>query len=137
MVVAGVVFVSYLLVSVLGDRACRCGAVEGRSSRAVTHGVRDLLGATLSLGLFHEQLWQVVLAVALSGTGQWTSLAALMLPHVPSGETGWAMASNQVLSLCGLRCGSAASPALMAVVGGGAAGLDVRWRSSRRSLRAV
>jgi MFS family permease len=124
-VVAGLIFVPYSLMSVLGNQAA--GAVRSRvGHRALLPiGCSIFLVATLSLALFHEQLWHVFLAMALGGTGcgfTFSSLAVLMLPHVPSGETGSAMAFNQVLRYVGFTVGSAASPALVAALGGGTAG---------------
>ena len=63
--------------------------------------------------------------MALGGVGSgftFSSLAVLMVPHVPQAETGSAMAFNQVLRYLGFTIGSALSVALMAAYGGGADG---------------
>ena len=59
---------------------------------------------------------------ALGGAGSgftFSSLAVLMVPHLPQEEVGSAVAFNQVLRYVGFTIGSALSVALMAVYGGG------------------
>ena len=80
------------------------------------------LASTVLLALAHDHLWQLLLAMALGGVGSgftFSSLAVLMVPHVPQAETGSAMAFNQVLRYLGFTIGSALSVALMAAYGGG------------------
>ena len=65
--------------------------------------------------------------MALGGVGSgftFSSLAVLMVPHVPQAETGSAMAFNQVLRYLGFTIGSAVSVALMAAYGGGGHGFS-------------
>jgi MFS family permease len=60
--------------------------------------------------------------MAVGGLGSgftFSSVPALMVPHLPRSETGSAMAFNQVLRYAGFSVGSASSVALMTVYGGG------------------
>ncbi len=72
------------------------------------------LAATVLLAVEHDHLWQVLACMAVGGLGSgftFSSLAALMVPHVPRAETGSAMAFNQVLRYIGFAVGSASSVA--------------------------
>jgi MFS family permease len=63
--------------------------------------------------------------MAVGGLGSgftFSSLAVLIVPHVPQQETGSAMAFNMVLRYLGFSVGSAVSVTLMAVYGGGQQG---------------
>lgn len=120
--VAGLMLVPYSVGSVVGSRLAR--AVGARLGTAVLlpTGCALFLAATVALALAHDGLAQVLACMALGGLGSgftFSSLAALMVPHVPAAETGSAMAFNQVLRYVGFSVGSAASIALMGVVGGG------------------
>ena len=88
-------------------------------------GCLMFLASTVTLAFFHEHLWQLFLAMAIGGVGSgftFSSLAVLMVPHVPQAETSSAVAFNQVLRYLGFTIGSALSVALMAVYGGGSHG---------------
>lgn len=120
--VAGLVLVPYSVMSVVGSRLAL--AVGRRLGDAVLLpiGCVVFLAATVLLAVEHDHLWQVLACMAVGGLGSgftFSSLAALMVPHVPRAETGSAMAFNQVLRYIGFAVGSASSVALMTVYGGG------------------
>jgi MFS family permease len=125
--VAGLILVPYSVMSVLGNQLAR--VVRTRVGRAVLlpAGCLLFLGSTVTLAVAHDHLWQLLLAMALGGAGSgftFSSLAVLMVPHVPQAETGSAVAFNQVLRYLGFTIGSALSVALMAVYGGGDHGFE-------------
>ncbi len=123
--VAGTVLVPYALMSVLGNQLARVVAARVGPAVLLPTGCLMFLGATLALAVWHDHLWQALAVMALGGAGSgftFSSLAVLMVPHVPAAETGSAMAFNQVLRYLGFTVGSALSVALMAAYGGGGAG---------------
>lgn len=124
--VAGLVLVPYSVASVVGSQAAR--RVERR------WGVRLLLplgcssfAASLALLAWqHEHLWLLLVAMAVGGLGSgfsFSSLAGLIVPHVPDSETGSALALNQLLRYLGFATGSAISVVLLQVYGGDGAAL--------------
>ncbi|MEN8706495.1 MAG: MFS transporter [Nocardioides marinisabuli] len=123
--VAGLILVPYSLMSVLGNQLARVVRRRLGPRWLLPTGCSMFLAATLGLGLFHDHLWQALLAMALGGAGSgftFSSLAVLMVPHVPRAETGSAVAFNQVLRYLGFTVGSALSVALVAAYGGGDGG---------------
>jgi MFS family permease len=121
-VVAGLILVPYSLMSVLGNQLARMVRVRLGAALLLPTGCLMFVASTVLLALAHEHLWQLLLAMALGGVGSgftFSSLAVLMVPHVPQAETGSAMAFNQVLRYLGFTIGSASSVALMAAYGGG------------------
>lgn len=120
---AGLALVPYSLLSVAGSRLARAvGRCFGAGVLLPT-GSLVFLTSTVTLAFVHDHFWQVLACMAVGGLGSgftFSSLAALMVPHVPRAETGSAMAFNQVLRYVGFTIGSAASVALMTAIGGGA-----------------
>lgn len=119
---AGLALVPYSLLSVAGSRLARAVGRRWGPGVLMPTGCVVFLTSTVSLALVHDELWQVLVCMGLGGLGSgftFSSLAALMVPHVPRAETGSAMAFNQVLRYVGFTVGSAASIALMTAVGGG------------------
>jgi MFS family permease len=124
-VVAGLILVPYSLMSVLGNQLARVVRVQLGPGLLLPTGCLMFLASTVLLALAHDHLWQLLLAMALGGVGSgftFSSLAVLMVPHVPQTETGAAIAFNQVLRYLGFTIGSALSVALMAAYGGGSHG---------------
>lgn len=120
---AGLALVPYSLLSVAGSRLAQAVGQRFGDGVLLPTGCLVFLSATTALAFVHDHLWQVLGCMALGGLGSgftFSSLAALMVPHVPRAETGSAMAFNQVLRYVGFTIGSAASVALMTVIGGGA-----------------
>lgn len=118
---AGWVLVPYSLMAVVGARLAH--ALRGR------FGVRHQLalgclvfgGASALMALRHDQMAAVLLAMAVGGIGSgftFSSMAVIMAPHLPTSETGSAMALNQVLRSTGFTVGSACAIPLMHVFGG-------------------
>lgn len=117
---AGLVLVPYSLASVLGNQLAR------RVARRLGPGVVLPVGCTAfavglaQVALAHEQLWQVLVAMALGGLGSgftFSSIPALLVPHVPRTETASALSLNQLLRYLGFSVGSALSVALLVVLG--------------------
>jgi MFS family permease len=126
-VVAGLILVPYSLMSVLGNQLARVVRLRLGPALLLPTGCLMFLCSTVLLAFAHAHLWQLLLAMALGGVGSgftFSSLAVLMVPHVPQAETGSAMAFNQVLRYLGFTIGSAVSVALMAAYGGGGHGFS-------------
>ncbi|WP_370038828.1 MFS transporter, partial [Nocardioides sp.] len=124
---AGMVLVPYSLMSVLGNQLARLVLARVGRRTLLPTGSLMFMSATLALAVWHDHLWQALAVMALGGLGSgftFSSLAVLMVPHVPAAETGSAMAFNQVLRYLGFTAGSAVSVALMAAYGGGATGFE-------------
>jgi MFS family permease len=122
---AGLILVPYSVMSVLGNQLARVVRVRLGAALLLPSGCLMFLASTVVLAVAHEHLWQLLLAMALGGVGSgftFSSLAVLMVPHVPQAETGSAMAFNQVLRYLGFTIGSAVSVALVAAYGGGSHG---------------
>ncbi|QYJ02722.1 MFS transporter [Nocardioides panacisoli] len=118
---AGLVLVPYALVSVGGSRVALWVSHRHGPRLLLPIGAAVFASSLLSLGLAHDTLWQVLLAMALGGLGSgfsFSSMAMLIVPHVPHEETGSAMAFNQLLRYLGFSVGSALSVALVAAYGG-------------------
>jgi len=124
---AGMVLVPYSLMSVLGNQLARLVLARVGRRTLLPAGSLMFMSATLALAVWHDHLWQALAVMALGGLGSgftFSSLAVLMVPHVPAAETGSAMAFNQVLRYLGFTTGSAVSVALMAAYGGGETGFQ-------------
>ena len=124
---AGMVLVPYSLMSVLGNQLARLVLARLGRRTLLPAGSLMFMSATLALAVWHDHLWQALAVMALGGLGSgftFSSLAVLMVPHVPAAETGSAMAFNQVLRYLGFTAGSAVSVALMAAYGGGERGFE-------------
>ena len=134
--VAGLILVPYSLMSVLGNQLATQVRRRLGPRWLLPIGCSMFLAATLGLGLFHDHLWQALVVMAVGGVGSgftFSSLAVLMVPHVPRAETGSAVAFNQVLRYLGFTVGSALSIALVAAYGGGAGG----FRAALLTLASV
>ena len=126
-VVAGLILVPYSVMSVLGNQLARVVRTRLGSRVLLPTGCLMFLASTVLLAFAHDHLWQLLVAMALGGVGSgftFSSLAVLMVPHLPRAETGSAMAFNQVLRYLGFTVGSALSVALMAAYGGGDRGFS-------------
>ena len=124
---AGLILVPYSVMSVLGNQLARVVRVRLGAALLLPTGCLMFLASTVLLAYAHAHLWQLLLAMALGGVGSgftFSSLAVLMVPHVPQAETGSAMAFNQVLRYLGFTIGSAVSVASMAAYGGGGHGFS-------------
>ncbi|GAA1832043.1 hypothetical protein GCM10009812_25790 [Nocardioides marinus] len=124
---AGMVLVPYSLMSVIGNQLARLVLARVGHRVLLPAGSLMFMSATLALAVWHDHLWQALAVMALGGLGSgftFSSLAVLMVPHVPAAETGSAMAFNQVLRYLGFTAGSAVSVALMAAYGGGETGFE-------------
>ena len=118
---AGLVLVPYSAASVAGSQvALRVRARYG--DRALLPLGCTSFGASLALlAWHHESLAWLLTAMAVGGLGSgltFSSLAGLIVPHVPTSETGSAMAFNQLLRYLGFSTGSAVSVVLVQVYGG-------------------
>lgn len=133
---AGVVLVPYAVLSVAGSRLAL------RTARRFGHHVVLPIGCAVfasSLALLaveHAHLWQALLAMTLGGLGSgfsFSSLATLMVPHVPAEETGSALAFNLLLRYLGFAVGSAVTVALLTSYGGDA----TAFRSTALTLAGI
>ena len=134
--VAGLILVPYSLMSVLGNQLARVVRIRLGPALLLPTGCLMFLASTVLLAFAHDHLWELLLAMALGGVGSgftFSSLAVLMVPHVPQAETGSAMAFNQVLRYLGFTIGSALSVALVAAYGGG----DGGFRATLLTVSAI
>jgi predicted MFS family arabinose efflux permease len=123
---AGLVLVPYSLASVAGSRAARLVEQRWGNRLLLPLGCASFAASLALLAWHHGHLWQLLLAMAVGGLGSgfsFSSLAGLIVPHVPRDETGSAMAFNQLLRYLGFATGSAVSVVLVEVYGGQATGL--------------
>ncbi|WP_166391078.1 MFS transporter [Nocardioides ochotonae] len=119
--VAGWVLVPYSLLSVAGSRIAQLLSRRLGPAVLLPSGCLVFLVATLLLAFRHDTLADVLVAMGVGGLGSgltFSSLATLMVPHLPAGETGSALAFNQVLRTLGFTVGSALSVTLMHLLGG-------------------
>jgi MFS family permease len=123
---AGLMLVPYSLASVAGSRAARLVEQRWGNRLLLPLGCASFAASLALLAWHHDHLWQLLLAMAVGGLGSgfsFSSLAGLIVPHVPRAETGSAMAFNQLLRYLGFATGSAVSVVLVDVYGGGSPGL--------------
>lgn len=121
---AGAVLVPYALMSVLGSRAALRVARRWGPIAVLPIGSVVFAGSLAFLAFDHASLTQTLVAMAIGGLGSgfsFSSLAVLMVPHLPPEETGSALAFNQLLRYLGFAVGSAVTVALIATYGGDAA----------------
>lgn len=114
--VAGLMLVPFALASVL------CHRWVGRLADRLGPGLLLPLGscafgvANLLLALWHAEVWQLLLVMAIGGVGSSLSFHAvplLVVRDVPASETGSAMSFNIVLRFVGFSVGSALSLAVL------------------------
>lgn len=125
--VAATMLVPYSLLSVGGSRLALLVARTIGRQVLLPFGCSLFAVATAGLAVLHGSPWAVLGWMALGGLGSgftFSSLPALMLPHLPASETSSALALNQLLRYLGMSVGSSLSVALMEVVEGGRAGED-------------
>ncbi len=112
-------------MSVVGSRVAQAVSQRLGAPSLLPIGCTVFASSLLLLALEHAHLWQALAAMAIGGLGSgftFSSLAVLIVPHVPARETGSAMAFNQLLRYLGFSTGSALSVVLMDAFGGGSDG---------------
>lgn len=115
-VVTGLVLLPFSLASL---SASRLTPILGRRAPAAVlpvGGLVLLLGA-LTFALVRHALWEVVVAMSVTGLGVgviFAALPGLIVRAVPPEETGSAMSFNQVLRYVGYSAGSALSATVLA-----------------------
>ncbi|WP_203336280.1 MFS transporter [Nocardioides limicola] len=120
---AGLVLVPYAVLSVAGSRVALAVSRAVGPKVLLPTGALVFGSSLVMMALVHDHLWQVLTAMAIGGLGSgftFSSMATLIVPHVPAAETGSAMAFNQLLRYLGFSAGSAVSVALISLFGGGA-----------------
>ncbi|WP_235736389.1 MFS transporter [Nocardioides alcanivorans] len=114
---AGFMLVPYAVASVVGNRiALVLGPVIG-PDLLLPLGCLAFGASNLVLALWHDQLWQIALAMLIGGIGSGTtfnSIPWLVVRVVPAAETGSALALNVVVRMLGFAMGSALSVAVLA-----------------------
>lgn len=124
--VAGLVLVPYSVASVVGSQAARRVERRWGGRLLLPLGCSSFAASLALLAWQHEHLWLLLVAMAVGGLGSgfsFSSLAGLIVPHVPDSETGSALALNQLLRYLGFATGSAISVVLVQVYGGDGAAL--------------
>jgi predicted MFS family arabinose efflux permease len=119
--VAGWVLVPYSVMALVGTTLSQ----QYRRRLGVRHqlavGCLVFAAACVLMAVHHDSLTAVLLAMGVGGIGSgftFSSMAVIMVPHVPDGETGSAMALNQLLRTTGFTLGSALAVTLMHLFGG-------------------
>ncbi len=121
---AGTVLVPYAVMSVAGSRLALRTARRFGHATILPIGSVVFASSLALLAVVHDHLWQALLAMTIGGLGSgfsFSSIAMLMVPHVPAEETGSAMAFNMLLRYLGFAIGSAVNVALLTAYGGDAA----------------
>lgn len=152
---AGLVLVPYALLSVGGSRVALRLSHRFGTAVVLPVGCTVFASSLVVLALWHDHLWQALLAMAVGGLGSgfsFSTMTVLIVPHVPASETGSAMAFNQLMRYLGFAVGSAATVALLAVHGDddgafvataltlaglcllAGAAVAVRWRPGSRAV---
>ncbi|GAA4679233.1 MFS transporter [Nocardioides nanhaiensis] len=117
---AGLVLVPYSVASVAGNQVARRVARRLGPGVVLPVGCAAFAVALGQVALSHQRLWQVLVAMALGGLGSgftFSSIPALLVPHVPRTETASALAFNQLMRYLGFSVGSALSVALLVALG--------------------
>lgn len=133
---AGLVLVPYAVLSVTGSRVALRVARRFGAHLLLPIGSTVFASSLVLLTCWHGTLTQALIAMALGGLGSgftFSSLPMLIVPHVPSAETGSAMAFNQLLRYLGFAVGSATSVALLEVYGGD----QVAFRATALTMAGV
>ncbi|GAA4813520.1 MFS transporter [Nocardioides caeni] len=118
--VAGLILVPYSVASVSGNRLAREVAARIGPQVLLPVGCTTFAASMAVLALWHDHLWQALIAMGIGGLGSgftFSSLPLLIVPKVPVAETGSAMAFNQLLRYLGFAVGAASSVALLDVLG--------------------
>lgn len=116
----GLILVPYAVMSVGGNQAAQRVARRFGPHAVLPVGCTAFASSLVVLAVWHDSLAHVLVAMALGGLGSgfsFSSLAALIVPHVPAAETGSALAFNQLLRYLGFTVGSAVSVAVFDVLG--------------------
>ncbi|MGN0063005.1 MAG: MFS transporter [Nocardioides sp.] len=119
--VAGWVLVPYSLCAVIGTRLSQAYRRQLGVRYQLLVGCLVFGGACALMALSHDSLTAVLVAMGVGGIGSgftFSSMAVIMVPYLPPGETGSAMALNMLLRHSGFTVGSAAAITLMHVFGG-------------------
>lgn len=121
---AGLMLVPYSLMSVLGSRVALRVARRFGPHLLLPLGSAVFASSLALLALAHDHLGQALVAMAVGGLGSgftFSSMPALIVPHVPRAETGSAMSFNQLMRYLGFAVGSAVTVALLEGYGADAA----------------
>jgi MFS family permease len=115
-VVAGAMLLPYAVGSFAGNRVALLMASRVGSALVLPLGCVVFAVGNVSLALWHQQPWQVVLAMVIGGVGSgftFNSVPWLMIQLVSVAETGAAMGLNIVLRFVGFALGSAIATAVI------------------------
>lgn len=120
-VTAGLLLLPYSLLTLAGSRLAATLGRHMRRDLVLPAGCAIYGTATVFVAMFHGNVWQLMLGMALAGLGGGATFAvmpALLLRGLPLAETGSAIAFNMVLRFLGFAAGSALMPALVGVFAG-------------------
>lgn len=133
---AGMMLVPYSVMSVLGSRLALIAMARMGAKLLLPIGCLIFASATAGLAFAHDHIGWVLLWMGIGGIGggfTFSSLAVLIVPHIPQAETSSALAFNLVLRYLGFCVGSAVSVSLMSIYGGG----DQGFTSTLLTMSAV
>ena len=114
--VSGLMLVPYALGSIAGNAAWVRLDRRIAADRLLTTGCLGLAVSSLLLVVWHDQVWQLVVVMAvggISGGAVFNAIPRLLVGAVPAAETGSAMGFNMVLRFVGFSLGSALSVAVL------------------------
>ena len=119
--VAGWVLVPYSVMALAGTWLSQVFRRHMGVRYQLALGCLVFAGACTLMAVRHNSLAAVLLAMGVGGIGSgftFSSMAVIMVPHLPAGETGSAMALNMLLRTVGFTVGSALTVTLMHLFGG-------------------
>ena len=120
-VVAGLAMTPYALGSVVGNRLGLALATRIGADMLLPLGALAFVLANVALALWRADVWQVLVAMAVSGFGSGFSFGSmpwLMARFIPAAETSSAMSLNVVFRYLGFSLGAALSLALLEAFAG-------------------
>jgi MFS family permease len=115
---AGLLLVPYSVATMFGSRITIFLGRRMTPDYVLPIGCLLFLTATISLALWHYEVWQLLLVMAVAGLGGGTTFGAmpgLIMRFSPAEETASATAFNLVLRFLGFSTGSALALALLEV----------------------
>jgi MFS family permease len=128
--VAGLLLVPYSLLSFTGSRVTVWLSRWIAPDFLLPIGAAVFASAIAGLALWHREVWQVAVVMAVAGLGSGCTFAALpglVVRSVPAEETGSATAFNHVMRMLGFSTGSALALALLEVFSAGGVLTDAAY----------
>jgi MFS family permease len=117
--VAGAMFTSYAMASILGSKLVLRLSERLPPDGVLAVGCVMLVAGAVSIGAFHDNVWQVAISMAVVGLGggcTFSAMPGIIVRAVPQEETSSSIAFNLVLRYLGFATGSALATAILETV---------------------